>query len=134
MLRKLVMIIFLLSLFGGAAELLLIEHFEGIWQLIPLSLMTLSLLTGIWFYLNEDTMSRMVFRSIMALCVVSGLVGIGLHFKGNIDFELEMYPDMKTGELIWESLKGATPALAPGTMIALGLLGWAYTLPYQNPG
>ncbi|MFB3131882.1 MAG: hypothetical protein ACE10K_05095, partial [Rhodothermales bacterium] len=47
------------------------------------------------------------------------------------EFELEMYPTLKGLELFWESIKGATPALAPGTMIQLGLLGWAYT--YRHP-
>ena len=34
-------------------------------------------------------------------------------------------------ELVLESLTGALPALAPGTMIYLGLLGWAAT--FRHP-
>jgi hypothetical protein len=63
----------------------------------------------------------------MVLCLFAGLVGLGLHYQGNVEFELEMYPSMGGVDLVWEALTGATPALAPGTMVGLGLLGLAYT-------
>jgi hypothetical protein len=44
-----------------------------------------------------------------------------------VEFELEMYPGLSGLELFREAMKGATPALAPGTMTILGLLGLAYT-------
>ncbi len=34
-------------------------------------------------------------------------------------------------ELAWEALKGATPSLAPGTMMLLGMLGLIYT--FRHP-
>ena len=34
-------------------------------------------------------------------------------------------------QLVWEALRGATPALAPGTMILLGLMGLLYC--YRHP-
>jgi hypothetical protein len=42
-----------------------------------------------------------------------------------------MNPALAGFELVRESLSGATPALAPGTMIQLGLIGLAYT--YRHP-
>ena len=62
----------------------------------------------------------------MGLSMLSALIGIGLHLKGNLEFEQEMYPNMAGFELIWESLKGATPSLAPGTMLATGMIGLLY--------
>jgi hypothetical protein len=72
-----------------------------------------------------------VLQALMLLFVVVGGLGLLLHFKGNIDFELEMQPDASGWPLIWAALKGATPTLAPGAMAQLGLIGLAYT--YRHP-
>jgi hypothetical protein len=48
-----------------------------------------------------------------------------LHFRGNAEFELEMYLSMAGTELIGKTLTGATPVFAPGTMALLGGLGLA---------
>jgi hypothetical protein len=61
----------------------------------------------------------------MALFVANGLLGVGLHYRGNHEFELEMYPTMVGMELVRETLTGATPVLAPGSMALLGLVGLA---------
>jgi hypothetical protein len=66
-------------------------------------------------------------RVVMALFVVVGCVGVYLHYSGNVEFELEMYPTMSGTKLMWESLKGATPVGAPGFMTHIGLLGLAAT-------
>ena len=70
----------------------------------------------------------------MILFVLSGLVGLILHYQGNAEFELEMYPSLNGLELFWEAIRGATPTLAPGTMIQLGLLGWVYTIRHPQLG
>ena len=62
---------------------------------------------------------------------VSGMIGLYLHYRGNVEFELEMYPSIRGFELFWKSITGATPALAPATMLLLGLIGLAYS--YQHP-
>jgi hypothetical protein len=59
----------------------------------------------------------------MLFAVVSGLAGHWLHYRGNVEFEREMYPDRAGVELFTESMTGATPVLAPGTMTVIGLLG-----------
>jgi hypothetical protein len=69
----------------------------------------------------------------MALCVVSGLVGLGQHYAGNREFELEMHPSRGGLELVWESLAGATPTLAPAAMVHLGLLGLLYAWLRYDP-
>jgi hypothetical protein len=48
-----------------------------------------------------------------------------------MEFELETYPSISGLALFKEAMMGATPALAPGTMIELGLIGLAYT--YRHP-
>ncbi|MEL7247281.1 MAG: hypothetical protein AAFO03_02645 [Bacteroidota bacterium] len=126
--KKLLLAAFLISLMGTGLELLLLEHFEGFWQIIPLVLMGLGLLCLAWFAIGKSSPSRQVFRGLMLLFMISGVLGFALHYNGNMAFELEMYPSMQGAELAWETLKGATPVLAPGTMIATALLGWAFTM------
>ncbi len=125
--QKIILGIFLFTLLGTAAELLLLEHVEGIWQQIPIIIMGLSLVCLVWVLLSKSNISIRFFQGIMLLFILSGIVGSWQHFSGNREFELEIYESMKGWELFWESMKGAFPVLAPGTMIALGLLGWAYT-------
>jgi len=126
--KKLLLAALVISLVGTAGELLLIEHFEGLWQIIPLLLIAIGITAISWFSLKPTKRSKQLLQVIMALFMVSGFLGFALHFNGNMEFELEMYPSMKGTKLIWETLKGATPVLAPGSMIATGLFGWAYAL------
>ncbi len=126
--QKIILAAFLLSLIGTGAELLLLEHTQDGWQLIPVVLIGTGLAALAWFGVFPSAASKWVFLGLMVLFVISGIVGLGLHYNGNMAFELEMYPSMKGKKLVWETLKGATPVLAPGTMIATGLLGWAYVL------
>jgi hypothetical protein len=63
--------------------------------------------------------------------VVAGAVGVYLHLDGNYEWALERNSSMRGGELAWEILSGATPALAPGALAQLGLLGLAFT--FRHP-
>ena len=126
--KKILFVAFLVSLLGTGAELLLLEHTQDAWQKIPVVLIGLALLAFTWFATTGTKVSQQVLRGVMLFFMVSGVLGFALHYNGNMEFELEMYPSMKGTELIWETLKGATPVLAPGSMVATGLLGWAYTM------
>ncbi len=126
--KRLLLATFLLSLFGTGLELLLLEHTEDGWQLIPVVLTGVGFIAWIWYELAPTIKSKQLFRVVLIGFLISGIMGFVLHFDGNMAFELEMYPSMSGGALILESLKGATPVLAPGVMIATGLTGWAYTL------
>jgi hypothetical protein len=59
----------------------------------------------------------------MVSYLLSAGLGIYFHLKANVEFELELHPSMAGLELIVETLKGAMPALAPGAMAQLGLIG-----------
>ena len=131
--RTYLLAIFLFSIAGSVAELFLLEHVEGFWQMSPVILMLMSAIASVWHQLADSHTSKWVFRVLMGLFIVAGMVGVGLHYQGNVEFELEMYPSMKGWELFWETLKGATPVLAPGTMMALGLLGLLYTKNEYTP-
>lgn len=123
--------VYLLGVFGVLGELALLEHTEDFWQWIPLALLGASVLLLVWHALSHGSTALRAFQGLMLLFIVSGIIGLILHYKGNVEFELEMQPGAAGLALVWEALKGATPALAPGTMIQFGLLGWVYT--YRHP-
>ncbi len=131
LLRAALLGLFVLGTVGVGLELLLIEHFESTWQLVPLILMGTSLLAVLYLLIFRNSTALRVFQTVMGLFVMSGLVGLWLHYQGNAEFEVEMYPSLTGLELFWEAIRGATPVLGPGTMVELGLLGLAYT--YRHP-
>lgn len=130
-LRRLVLFIFLLGVVGSGVELVLLEHTEQVWQVLPVAALGLAVLVALWAGLRPARGSLRALQLLMGLFVVLGGIGLYLHYRGNAEFELEMYPSMKGFELIWKTMTGATPVLGPGVMIQLGLLGFAYT--YRHP-
>ena len=130
-LRKLLLLTLIVSLVGTLLELLLLEHFEDAWQWAPIALLAASLVTLGWHGLVRGPTTLNVLRGLMVLCMVSGAVGLLLHYKGNVEFELEMYPDLSGWKLFKDAMMGATPALAPGAMLQIGLVGLAWT--FRHP-
>lgn len=126
-LRRMVLALVLLGLFGVAAELVLLEHYELGWQLAPLIAVAVALASLGLYAARPSRRTMLGVRGAMVVLALIGLVGVLQHFGGNRAFELEMDSDLGGWELFWESLKGATPALAPGMLAQLGLLGLAYT-------
>lgn len=123
--------LFLFASAGTGAELLLLDHFEDWQQWIPLVLLAIGLVSGAVAGLRPRRRSLSAFRVVTAAFVAAGFVGLYLHYAGNVEFEREMYPALAGQDLVWEALRGATPALAPGTMIGLGFLGLLFT--YRHP-
>lgn len=130
--RRFVLALFVLGILGTAADLLLTGHFEDLWQLAPLVVIALSALILVSHTLRPNRSTVRLHQSLMVLFILSGLIGTFLHYQANIEFELEMYPDLSGTELLWKAIQGASPpSLAPGAMAALGLLGLIYT--YRHP-
>jgi len=130
-LRTALLGLFLLGCLGTATELLLIGHVEDPWQLVPLALFGSAPLVIAWYALARSAASVRAFQGLMFLFLGSGLAGFLLHYRGNMEFELEMYPGMSGLELFRETMTGAFPALAPGAMALFGLIGLAWT--YRHP-
>jgi hypothetical protein len=116
---------------GNGVELLLLGHFEDWWQRVPLVLTVLLLLALLGVLVTRGATPMRALQGVLVLCAASGGLGVLLHYRGNVEFELEMYPSMAGYELFREAMTGATPALAPGTMLVLALIGLAYT--YRHP-
>lgn len=118
----------LLMIVGLIPELILLEHYEEWQQWVPLALLGAGLVSTLllWFAPRRATVA--LFRAVMVLCVVSAAAGLYFHYQANLEFVLERHPDYRGWQLFKEAMTGAMPALAPGTMAQLGLMGLAATL------
>lgn len=113
----------LLTALGLTAELVLLEHHDGNAQKIPLGLLAVGIPALLLALFRPSPKAIRALQGVAAAQTIAGAVGVGLHFKGNREFELEMTPNVAGPELWMEALHGATPTLAPGALLALGLLG-----------
>ena len=124
--RRVILLIVVLAMAGTFVELLLTEHFADVWQLIPVILLALGLVVVAWHARVPTPSSARILRALMTLFVVSGFLGAFLHYRGNAEFEREQNPRAGRWALFRDAIMGATPALAPGVMIQIGLLGLLY--------
>jgi hypothetical protein len=133
--RRLLLLILTVGLLGTGADLVLIEHYEDAWQAPPLALVALGLTLVGWIALragNVGWRTILGLRVVMASFVVAGVLGVLLHANGNREFQNEIDPSLTGWPLLLKVLTAkAPPALAPGVMVQLGLLGFLYT--YRHP-
>jgi hypothetical protein len=130
-LRRLLLAVTVVGILGLALELLFLEHWESVWQWVPFVVLGVGLLSAILVWRWPSPATLRFFAAMMALFVVAGAIGLVLHYQGNAEFELERHPEMRGLPLLWSSLRGATPALAPGALAQLGLVG--LTFAYRHP-
>ena len=121
--RRLTLLLFLFGTAGTAIELLLLEHFEDPWQWAPLALLAAGTVGAGYLGLRPSRGAVLTLRALTVSYLVAAALGLYLHVESNVEFELELHPTMSGSELIVETLMGAIPALAPGAMAQLGLLG-----------
>lgn len=134
-LREMILALVVIGTIGLIAELLLLEHFDSWTQWIPLACLGAGLATTVVVARSTTPGKLRAFQVMMGIFVVAGVLGLILHFKGNIEWALERTPELSGLALMWKALSGATPALAPGALAQLGLLGlaWSYRHPALDP-
>ena len=135
--RRILLAILLLGIAGIALELWLMAHTEDVYQLIPLWLAGAGIVTAIVVATRPSIGTVRLFQAVMALFLLSGIIGMVLHFQVNIEFQREMDAALSGLALYQKAiLAKSPPALAPGAMIQLGLIGLAYTFkhPALQPG
>jgi len=116
---------------GLEVELALLKHADSLTQWIPHVALIVGLLTTAAVYFRPGVATLRAFQTVMLIFLVVGALGVYLHLRGNVEFALERDPSLTGVKLIWKALRGATPALAPGALAQLGLLGLLYT--YKHP-
>ena len=121
--RQLLLMLVAVGLVGLTVELALLEHYEEWQQVLPLAALGAGAIALGALVLRPARVTVRAFQAVMVSFVVLGGAGIYLHYSGNVEFEIEMAPDARGLALVWSALRGATPALAPGALAQLGLLG-----------
>lgn len=130
-LRAALLAVLTLGIAGMGVELFLLGHTEDVWQWTPIVLLAGAVVVIGGHVIRPGVASVRALQSVMALFVASGMVGLALHYKGNVEFEREMYPSLAGWQLFKQAMTGATPSLAPGTMVQFGLLGLLYA--FRHP-
>jgi hypothetical protein len=130
--RTLLLALLALGLSGTGAELVAFEHFEDAWQAVPIGLIAVALAMVLWNAAAPPRGSVRLFQILMVAFLAAGVLGVYLHFQGNLEFQLEIDPDQSRWDLFNKVIHAkAPPSLAPGSMAQLGLLGliWSYRHP-----
>jgi hypothetical protein len=130
-LRQLLLALVFIGIVGLEAELALLRHAESFSQWIPHVALMIGLVSTVLVFLRPRIATLRTFQIIMLAFVVVGVLGLYLHYRGNVEFALERNPSLSGAKLLWKALRGATPALAPGALSQLGLLGLLYS--YRHP-
>ena len=130
-LRQLVLALLFIGVVGLEIELALLRHADSFSQWIPHIVLLVGLVSTLTVAFRPTVTTIRIFQAMMWVFVAIGLLGLFFHYKGNVEFAVERDPTLTGFRLIWKALRGATPALAPGALSQLGLLGLIYT--YRNP-
>jgi hypothetical protein len=130
--RAWILALVLVGTIGTGVELLLIEHYEDSWQLVPLCLIAAACAVTIWQAAAGGRGSLRALTVVMAAFVLAGLAGLVLHFRGNLEFQLELDASQSRWTLFTKVMRAkAPPALAPAVLSQLGVLGLLYV--YCHP-
>lgn len=132
--HALLAVTFLVASVGTAAELVLVEHTEDAWQWVPLVLLAAGVALFVAAAASQMRYALMAFRAVMGAVALSAAAGLWLHYRANVEFEREMYPDLGGWALAWKAMHGAAPpSLAPGTMLVIALVGFSWSLERRSP-
>ncbi len=127
--RRLLLGLLVFGLTGTTVELWMMGHHEDLKQLIPFAVMGVSAATMAWFAFSPTRLALRLFRLCLLLLMLSGGLGSVLHYRANMEFQLEMDPSLGGVALLTKVLHAkAPPSLAPGNLVLLGALGLVSTL------
>ena len=129
--RRLLLASLSVGIVGTAAELILLGHLDSAAQWIPVVALAAAIPLLIWHATRPAPLTVRLIRLMMCAYIIFGVIGVGLHYDGNVEFERELHPKDAGLTFLRHTIAGATPVLAPGSMMLLGLLGIAHT--YRHP-
>src|SRR5687768_16298769 len=129
--RRLLLWSLLAAILGTAGELVLLGHIESPAQWIPLVALGVAVPVLLWHAVSPRKATVRAVQVLMVAFILLGGIGVGLHYDGNAEFERELHPKDAGLTFLSHVAAGATPLLAPGSMVLLGLVGIAHT--YRHP-
>jgi len=125
--RRLILALLTFGMTATVVDLFGLNHYEEWWQIVPIAFMGFCLLVIVWHVLTASAASLTTLRVLMVLMILIGMVGVVLHMQGSMEFQKEANPELAGWPLLKKLLAAkAPPALAPGIMVQLGLLGSIY--------
>ena len=134
-LRRFLFWVLVLGFAGTETELVLLEHYEDPSQLVPLVLIAVASGALVWHAWRPGAGSRRAIQALMGSFMLAGVIGLALHFRGAAEFQREIDPGIGNWSLVKKVMRSkAPPLLAPGVMLQLGLVGWAYAASSREPG
>ena len=117
---------------GTLTELLLLAHYEGAFQTIPVVLLLVCLVIIVWHAGRPSATTVRLLQGAMLLLVAAGTAGVAFHFNGAAAFQLEIDPSLTRSALFAKVIRvHAPPLLAPASLVQLALVGLIHT--YQHP-
>lgn len=129
--RRLLLGALAIGVIGTGGELILLGHFDELAQWLPLVVLGTAIPVLAWHATAPGTASVRTLQVLMCGFIALGVLGVGLHYDGNVEFERELHPEEHGWTLLRKTVAGATPVLAPGSMVLLGLVGLAHA--YRHP-
>jgi hypothetical protein len=129
--RQLLLAALAVGVIGTTGELILLRHVDKPAQWIPLVFLVAALPVLIWHASSPGAASVRTLQALMLTFMGLGVLGVGLHYDGNVEFQRELNPNERGWTFIRKTVAGATPVLAPGSMVLLGLVGLAHA--YRHP-
>lgn len=132
LIRGMLLLALFLGLAGLGTELLFLEHHESATQIVAPALVGAALVAIVWNVVHGGPASVRALQFTMVLFLLAGVLGIWFHYAANVEFQREMDPTAHGMALFWKAMAAKTPpALAPGSMTQLGLLGLIYA--FRHP-
>ena len=129
--RTLLLAALAIGVVGTSGELILLRHIDNAAQWIPLVFLVGSVPVLVWHARSPGVASVRTLQTLMLAFIALGVVGIGLHYDGNVEFQRELNPSERGWTFVRKTVAGAPPVLAPGSMGLLGLVGLAHA--YRHP-
>jgi hypothetical protein len=130
--RQFLLALFAIGSVGTAADLLFLDHVEDTLQLVPLAAIGLSLAAAGWHAASRGIAGVRGLQFAATLLTATAAIGVVLHFRGSMEFQLEMDPSLGGFDLLVTVLRAKSPpTLAPGNLALLGLVGLAST--FRHP-
>lgn len=131
--RRLLLAVITLGLIGTAIDLVLLEHYEDSWQLVPLFVIAVALVTIGAYIATGSALAIRALQLVMVFCVLAGGIGFVQHYRGNLEIQMDMDPTLSRWQYFAKVMRAkAPPALAPAAIVQLGLLGLVFS--FRHPG
>lgn len=130
--RRLMLGLAAFGLTGIGTELVFLEHYEDAPMSVPFGAIAVALAAIVLQVLANTAGTVRLLRVAMSALVIVGAIGVVLHYRGSLEFQVDMDPTLSASQLFWKVMHmKAPPTLAPGALAQLGLLGLIST--YRHP-